>query len=85
MFVKFSKINKCLFAFFIDKAMKTAINAVAPIEPFKLFYKIDKGVNTWAKKLMNTDQAEEDTGGIIRLRAAGLSQLGYACFWPHND
>lgn len=61
--------------------MKTAINAVVPIEPFKLFYKIEKGVTSWTKQLQANDK-DYEKGTDNRLRGAGLSQLGYACFWP---
>lgn len=65
-------------------AMKTAVNAVAPIEPFKLFYKINERV------LHFISQRPSDTSRSDVLhphsgrsqRPAGLSQLGYACFWP---
>jgi len=61
--------------------MKTAINAVAPIEPFKLFYKIDRGVNLWANNSTKREQRFK-SDGCRNQRDAGLSQLGFACFWP---
>ena len=70
-------------------AMKTAIKSLVPIEPFKLFYKINVAVNSCreelAQKVRSLDQAEmvSTPSGMTR-RPAGLAQLGYACFWPHG-
>ncbi len=61
-------------------AMKTAVNAVAPIEPFKLFYKIDSCVTAHRGKNDNKTSMVSSNPG--RKLPAGLSQLGYACFWP---
>lgn len=58
-------------------AMHTAMNAVAPIEPFKLFYKINQNVMTWSNNKTNQVENVSD-----KRKPAGLSQLGYACFWP---
>jgi len=63
-------------------AMKTAMNAVAPIEPFKLFYKIDERV---AKFKSSSPRHRPDFASQGRTqRPAGLSQLGYCCFWPNG-
>jgi len=66
-------------------AMKTAINALAPIEPFKLFYKIDQKVQTYTPST-STHRTEMvvDTITGRSSRPAGLSQMGYACFWPNG-
>jgi len=61
-------------------AMKTAMNAVAPIEPFKLFYKIDERVAQFKSSSKTADFASQGRTE----RPAGLSQLGYACFWPNG-
>lgn len=61
-------------------AMKTAMNAVAPIEPFKLFYNIDARV---AQFKSSSQTAAFASQGRTE-RPAGLSQLGYACFWPNG-
>ena len=57
-------------------ACKTAINAVAPIEPFKLIHRINENVKR-STKLGRTEMASKG-----KRRPAGLSQMGYACFWP---
>jgi len=65
-------------------ALKTAVNALAPIEPFKLFAKIEKNVN---KVYTEDDKSHTQTNSKKldkRSRPAGLSQLGYACFWPNG-
>lgn len=65
-------------------ACKAAVNAVVPIEPFKLFYNIEKGV----KKARYEDESDpvipslNSSSGNRSSRPGGLSQLGYACFWP---
>jgi hypothetical protein len=69
-------------------AMKTAVNSLAPIEPFKLFYKMNQGVLNNRDELEKTSRRLDDTelvasGGVSR-RPAGLAQLGYACFWPNG-
>lgn len=66
------------------KAMKTAVNAVAPIEPFKLFYKINERVQHFVSQGSSqaaTINIAHPLNGRSQ-RPAGLSQLGYACFWP---
>lgn len=65
-------------------ATKTAINAVAPIEPFKLFHRIDKRV---AHYIENRPPQQDRIDFVHSTqgrspRPAGLSQLGYCCFWP---
>lgn len=62
-------------------AMKTAMNAVAPIEPFKLFHKIDQRVAQF-KPSSPREKVDIVNSQGRTMRPAGLSQLGYACFWP---
>ena len=61
--------------------MKTAMNAVAPIEPFKLFHKIDQRVAQF-KPSSPREKVDIVNSQGRTMRPAGLSQLGYACFWP---
>ena len=67
-------------------AMKTAVNALAPIEPFKLFNKINEGVKralpTLQQPLEATEMVSVSAGRSNR--PAGMAQLGYACFWPEG-
>lgn len=68
-------------------AMKTAINTLVPIEPFKLFHRIEKGANKVDLDAMNSSGVDatfvsNGGGGIQQRLTGGLSQLGYACFWP---
>jgi len=62
-------------------ACKSAVNAVAPIEPFKLFHNIEECVQ-------RRGDPPPRTGGLAAAlpgrssRPAGVSQMGYACFWP---
>lgn len=61
-------------------AIKTVVSALLPIEPFKLFYKIDTRVNTLGNSVRENTQSFGQSS-----RPAGLSQMGYACFWPACD
>jgi len=64
-------------------ACKTAVNALAPIEPFKLFHKINEGVKRHRPEL---EQCLDDTEMVSMPgrspKPAGIAQMGYACFWP---
>eukprot|EP00521_Asterionellopsis_glacialis_P015729 CAMPEP_0195295964 /NCGR_PEP_ID=MMETSP0707-20130614/18438_1 /TAXON_ID=33640 /ORGANISM="Asterionellopsis glacialis, Strain CCMP134" /LENGTH=538 /DNA_ID=CAMNT_0040357315 /DNA_START=147 /DNA_END=1760 /DNA_ORIENTATION=+ len=66
-------------------AVKTAVNALVPIEPFKLFYKIDKCCQNFTPSTptQRTEMVADTLTGRSS-RPAGLSQLGYACFWPNG-
>jgi len=65
-------------------ACKAAANACLPIEPFKLFYNIETGI----KRKIQAENNEQVISSSTRTRGAyrpgGLSQLGYACFWPNG-
>jgi len=65
--------------------IKTAVNALAPIEPFKLFHKINHNVKRAQPELqvslVNAKASNQVSAGRSP-RPAGLSQMGYACFWP---
>eukprot|EP00980_Cylindrotheca_fusiformis_P028394 scaffold22596_cov131-Cylindrotheca_fusiformis.AAC.23 len=67
-------------------ACKTAVNALAPVEPFKLFQKINKHVKQNQPKLRERLQEAEMVSlpGGRSPRPAGIAQLGYACFWPNG-
>eukprot|EP00587_Corethron_hystrix_P006090 CAMPEP_0113314396 /NCGR_PEP_ID=MMETSP0010_2-20120614/10470_1 /TAXON_ID=216773 ORGANISM="Corethron hystrix, Strain 308" /NCGR_SAMPLE_ID=MMETSP0010_2 /ASSEMBLY_ACC=CAM_ASM_000155 /LENGTH=523 /DNA_ID=CAMNT_0000170667 /DNA_START=385 /DNA_END=1956 /DNA_ORIENTATION=- /assembly_acc=CAM_ASM_000155 len=66
-------------------ATKTAVNTVVPIEPFKLFYRIEKGAQQRFKEMNEERKTELMSSKPKRRRPAGLSQLGYACFWPQGE
>jgi len=62
-------------------ACKTAVNALAPIEPFKLFHNLETGV----KSMPTRPRADFVSSHPARSsKPGGLSQLGYACFWPNG-
>ena len=63
--------------------MKTAVNAVAPIEPFKLFHKIEQRVIASKKDRESRAQNVSSIAGRSS-KPGGLSQIGYACFWPNG-
>ena len=66
-------------------ASKTAVKALVPIEPFKLFQRINAGI---AEHRQELEQAllpsTEVMDGDRSARPAGIAQMGYACFWPHG-
>lgn len=69
-------------------ASKTAVKALVPIEPFKLFHKINKGIINHRKELEQalpapTEMVSQDGTGPSA-RPAGMAQMGYACFWPQG-
>jgi hypothetical protein len=69
-------------------ASKTAVRALVPIEPFKLFAKINDGIAAHRDELEQAIPPPE----MIRkggedgrsIKPAGMAQMGYACFWPHG-
>lgn len=64
-------------------ACKTAINAIVPVEPFKLIHKINEGIKKNKAELERNPQDTEMVGiAGGTSRPAGLCQMGYACFWP---
>lgn len=65
-------------------ACKTAIKALAPVEPFKIFHKINKNVKQNLPQLRERLEAAEMVSSPSgqSSRPAGIAQLGYACFWP---
>ena len=69
-------------------AVKTAVNALAPIEPFKLFHKINENVQRNRPQLRERLLQAEMVGSNLphgrSPRPAGMAQLGYACFWPNG-
>ena len=67
-------------------AAKTAVNALTPIEPFKLFHKIDENVKYHRADLRERLAKAEMVSlpGGRSPRPAGIAQIGYACFWPNG-
>lgn len=69
-------------------ATKTAVKALAPIEPFKLFHKINEQVIRNQDLIQKRVQEAEETGSKSppgrSSRPGGFAQIGYACFWPNG-
>jgi len=65
-------------------ACKTAVKALVPVEPFKIFQKINKNVKQNLPQLRERLEAAEMVSSPSgrSSRPAGIAQLGYACFWP---
>jgi hypothetical protein len=63
------------------------VNALVPIEPFKLFHKINENVKRKQPELRERLQQAEMVSTLPPGRSprpAGMAQLGYACFWPNG-
>lgn len=71
-----------------DWATKTAVKALAPLEPFKLFHKINDQVIRNKDQIKERLQEIEVTGSSMppgrSSKPGGFAQLGYACFWPNG-
>lgn len=66
-------------------AVKTAVSALAPIEPFKLFHRINEGVKKALPELqLQLENAEMVSTPGQSNRPVGIAQMGYACFWPNG-
>jgi hypothetical protein len=79
-------------------ACKAAIQSLAPIEPYRLFHKINEGVKQSRDALQamsrRLDEAEmvrvnsgmdlNSTEGCTSCRPAGIALMGFACFWPNG-
>uniref|UniRef100_A0A7S3PYH9 START domain-containing protein n=1 Tax=Chaetoceros debilis TaxID=122233 RepID=A0A7S3PYH9_9STRA len=67
-------------------ACKMVINAISPIEPFRLFNTMENEIMKYGRSKL--DQTKRQTLSSFQHQPetkslpAGLSQLGYACFWP---
>eukprot|EP00545_Synedropsis_sp_CCMP1620_P007387 CAMPEP_0119005774 /NCGR_PEP_ID=MMETSP1176-20130426/1919_1 /TAXON_ID=265551 /ORGANISM="Synedropsis recta cf, Strain CCMP1620" /LENGTH=414 /DNA_ID=CAMNT_0006957619 /DNA_START=281 /DNA_END=1525 /DNA_ORIENTATION=- len=59
---------------------RLAVKNLVPIEPFKLFHKINKCVQSHEIDPERTQMVNTSPGRSNR--PGGLSQMGYACFWP---
>eukprot|EP00339_Tiarina_fusa_P001323 CAMPEP_0117021212 /NCGR_PEP_ID=MMETSP0472-20121206/16029_1 /TAXON_ID=693140 ORGANISM="Tiarina fusus, Strain LIS" /NCGR_SAMPLE_ID=MMETSP0472 /ASSEMBLY_ACC=CAM_ASM_000603 /LENGTH=537 /DNA_ID=CAMNT_0004726629 /DNA_START=99 /DNA_END=1712 /DNA_ORIENTATION=- len=68
-------------------AARTAVNALTPIEPFKLFHKINEAVQKNQKQVRQRLEQAEMVSTVPPGRSprpAGIAQMGYACFWPNG-
>ena len=71
-------------------AMKTAVGALANLEPFKLYHKINLNVRKKLPQLR--EELDQEAAQLVSsegldgrmTRPAGIAQLGYACFWPNG-
>lgn len=61
---------------------RLAVNNLVPIEPFKLFHKINKNVLKYTTDPNQTQMVKALPGRSNR--PAGFAQMGYACFWPNG-
>jgi hypothetical protein len=64
-------------------ACKAAINAVAPVEPFKLIHRINKGIHN-SKESLKLKSKDVFLSNGRSSCPAGLCQLGLSCFWPNG-
>jgi hypothetical protein len=62
---------------------RMAIQTLAPVEPYRLFHKINEGVTQSRSRLQTMLQERSSEVSSSKLhRPAGIAQMGYACFWP---
>ncbi len=70
-------------------AVRTAVGILAPIKPFEIIHRIDKGIwkardelekAEWKSMTAPTTSTSVHSGRSSR--PAGIAQMGYACFWP---
>lgn len=62
---------------------RVAVNQLVQIEPFKLFHKINYFAKQYAPSNDDKVQLVNSSPGRSK-RPGGLSQMGYACFWPNG-
>lgn len=65
-------------------SIRTIVKTIAPIEPFKLCYKIEKRVQASMAAKQEAKVKMTSSSPTKGCRPGGLSQLGYACFWPEG-
>ena len=70
-------------------AVRTAVGILAPIKPFEIIYRINKGIKKNREELEREEwksiSAPKTTEALDPERSsqpAGMAQMGYACFWP---
>jgi hypothetical protein len=60
-----------------------AIQTLTPVEPYRLFHKINEGVTQSRSRLQAILQERSTVVSSSKSRRpAGIAQMGYACFWP---
>jgi hypothetical protein len=68
------------------KAVKTAVGAVTPIEPFRLYHGINENVQkckAQLEKIKSKAFEQPDVPGRSK-QPVGLALIGFACFWPEG-
>lgn len=67
-------------------AMKTVVGALANLEPYRFFHRINAGIHKKLPDLLRQVQEQSVTSDTMgrTTRPAGIAQLGYACFWPNG-
>ncbi|CAB9503247.1 expressed unknown protein [Seminavis robusta] len=67
-------------------AVKTAIGAIAPLEPFKLFNYINEEVHKKAPEIekLKMKRMEQASAPGRSNQPVGMAQIGFACFWPNG-
>ena len=67
-------------------AVRAAVKVLAPIKPFEIVHRIEKGIHRSRDELEQAEsQASYTTLPSGRsTRPAGIAQMGYGCFWPNG-
>ena len=76
-----------------DWVIRASVNGLAPVEPFRIMYKIEKGTKEMMKeeekarknvKKGDTSVAFVSHENEMKKRPGGMSQMGHASFWPEG-
>lgn len=81
-----SNLLTCIYCIVFVKAVKTAVNAICPIEPFKLFHRIGENTRQSKPELerLKLERAEQVSIPGRSNQPVGMAQIGFACFWPNG-
>ena len=72
-------------------AVRAAVGILAPIKPFEIIYRIEKGIQQ-AREVLEREEWKSIAAPTIATTSdperssqpAGIAQMGYACFWPEG-
>lgn len=65
--------------------VRTAVSILAPIKPFEIITRINKGVQRARAELEREEASHQLLAPPGRTnRPAGIAQIGYGCFWPEG-
>ena len=68
------------------QAVKTAVGAITPLEPFKLWHSIGENVRKAKLEIekLKLERMEQVSVPGRSNQGVGIAQIGFACFWPNG-